>query len=77
MKKRSGWRPRLAALLTAIVVPVGLLGLSSLAAWAADTVTEFPLPTANSQPSHLATGPDGNLWFTEFAGNQIGHLTTS
>ena len=69
------WRPHLAALLTAIVVSVGWLGLSSLAAWAAGTFTEFPLPSANSQPSHIAAGPDGNLWFSEEVANQIGRIT--
>jgi streptogramin lyase len=28
-------------------------------------ITEFPLPTAGLNPSHLTVGPDGNLWFTE------------
>lgn len=32
---------------------------------AAPTITEFPLPTANSSPGGIAAGPDGNLWFTE------------
>lgn len=26
-------------------------------------------------PSHIATGPDGNVWFTEWAGNRIGRIT--
>ena len=40
-------------------------------------VTEFPVPAPGSAPSHIATGADGNLWFTEAAGNQIGRITTS
>jgi streptogramin lyase len=28
-------------------------------------ITEFPLPTAGLNPSHLTVGPDGNLWFSE------------
>jgi streptogramin lyase len=33
------------------------------------TITEFPLPTPTSaDPWMIATGPDGNLWFTEAAG---------
>lgn len=39
------------------------------------SVTEFALAKADSQPSFIVTGPDGNLWFTEFAGNQIGRIT--
>ena len=40
-------------------------------------VTEYPVPTANSQPYLIAPGPDGALWFTEPAGNKIGRITTS
>ncbi len=39
-------------------------------------VTEFPIPTANSSPSGITTGSDGNLWFTERAG-KIGRITPS
>ena len=31
----------------------------------AGVITEFPIPTANSDPYGIAAGPDGNLWFTE------------
>jgi hypothetical protein len=41
------------------------------------TLTEFPVHTAASQPYGIAAGPDGNLWFTESSGNQIGRITTS
>ncbi len=34
-----------------------------------------PVPTANSEPWGIATGPDGNLWFIERVANQIGRLT--
>jgi hypothetical protein len=37
-------------------------------------VTEFPIPTTNSVPSGITTGPDGNLWFTEAGANQIGEV---
>jgi streptogramin lyase len=40
-------------------------------------VTEFTVPTANSQPAEITTGPDGNLWFTEFYSNKIGKITPS
>ncbi len=40
-------------------------------------ITEFPIPTANSSPTGIAAGPDGNLWFTELTGNKIGRITTS
>ena len=72
--KRSNVRPRLAALLTAIVVSVGLLGLSTAPAWAAGTVTVFPV---SSPPYFITSGPDGNLWFTLGETGQIGRITTS
>ena len=37
-------------------------------------ITEFPVPTAGSAPRDITTGPDGNLWFTEYLGNKIGVL---
>jgi virginiamycin B lyase len=42
------------------------------------TINEFPVPTASSGPIDITSGPDGNLWFTENAGNKIGqfNLTT-
>ncbi len=48
-----------------------LFAVSSAAGHAA----EFVIPTANSQPSAMAVGADGNLWFTEFLGNKIGRIT--
>src|SRR5580658_6867880 len=41
----------------------------------AQTIASFPIPTSNSSPGGIATGPDGNLWFTEISGNKIGRLT--
>jgi uncharacterized protein (TIGR03437 family) len=41
------------------------------------TVTEFPIPTPNSQPWAITAGSDGNLWFTEIAGNKIAKITSS
>lgn len=38
-------------------------------------IIEFPVPTANSLPAFITAGPDGNLWFTENAGNKIGRIT--
>jgi len=33
--------------------------------------------TSGSRPWDIATGSDGNLWFTEFAGSHIGRITPS
>jgi streptogramin lyase len=75
---RSGWRSRLAALITALIAFTGLLSLSSLPAWATvGTVTEFPTLTVNSEPFGITSGPDGNVWFTEENSSKIGRITTS
>jgi virginiamycin B lyase len=37
-------------------------------------ITEYPVPTATSQPFGITAGPDGNLWLTEFNQNKIGAL---
>ncbi len=48
---------------------------ASIPAAPAGSITEFPLPTADSQPDGITAGPDRNLWFTEYSGNQIGRIT--
>lgn len=35
----------------------------------------FPIPTAASGPRGITLGPDGAMWFTEFAANKIGRIT--
>lgn len=40
-------------------------------------VTEFVLPTIGVVPTGITTGPDGNLWFAEQAGDAIGRITTA
>ncbi len=40
-------------------------------------VTEYPVPTATSNPNGITSGPDGALWFSEKTGNKIGRITTS
>jgi streptogramin lyase len=39
------------------------------------TLTAFPIPTRDCAPLGLAAGPDGNLWFTDYAQWRIGRLT--
>lgn len=45
------------------------------------TIREFPLPTRNSLPIGITSGPDGNLWFTEDSNGRgtgkIGRITPS
>ena len=40
-------------------------------------ISEFPLPRDGRNPTGIATGPDGALWFTETDGNRIGRITTA
>src|SRR5436190_15170531 len=40
-------------------------------------ITEFPVLSANSSPTSITRGPDGNLWFTAITGSKIGKITTS
>ena len=35
---------------------------------------QFAIPSANSQPIGITTGPDGNIWFTENNTNKIGSI---
>ena len=39
------------------------------------TVKTFPLATPEALPIYIAAGPDGNMWFTELTGNNIGRVT--
>jgi streptogramin lyase len=39
----------------------------------AAVISDFPIPSANSLPTGITRGPDGNLWFTE--SNAIGRIT--
>jgi len=41
------------------------------------TLTEFPIPTVNSEPFGITAGPDGNLWFTESFHSNIGRMTVT
>ena len=60
---------RVLALLTAALV-LYCLPLS------AQLITEYPVPTTTSRPSQIVAGFDGQLWFTEGAGNKIGSIST-
>lgn len=41
------------------------------------TITEYPVPTAPSEPRGITAGPDGRLWFAEYFSGKIGRITTS
>jgi streptogramin lyase len=42
-----------------------------------EDIREFSIPTSNSFPRDITAGLDGNLWFTEGEGNNIGRITTA
>ena len=61
-----------------VVLSVGvLIGVAAGPAQANKRITEYPVPTPYSEPGGIASGPDGNLWFTEYQGNKIGRVTPS
>ena len=96
----STWSSRLAcSLLAALLVAAVLLlaacgsqpgttaGTTKTATSApksAGKISEFPLPASGALPDGIATGPDGNLWFTECSSvlslcaiSKIGRITPS
>jgi streptogramin lyase len=40
-------------------------------------VTEFTLKDANSNPTDIVTGPDGNLWIAEYGADHVGQMSPS
>src|SRR5215831_17112674 len=54
---------------------IAVLVLLSASPCAAQSFTEFAVPSADSGPIGIVTGPDSNLWFTERTANKIGRLT--
>ena len=51
--------------------------IDNLAPDTAGTVTEYPIPTPDSQPVGITVDSHGNFWFTESHGNKIGEITQS
>ncbi|HEX4189037.1 MAG TPA: hypothetical protein VHY83_14175 [Solirubrobacteraceae bacterium] len=60
----------LAALTAGLIVAVG-------ASASPRSIEEFSIPTAASQPTGIAAGPDGAVWFTEKAANKVGRITVA
>lgn len=52
-------------------------GAASPAALGSVQITEFTIPTADSGPAGITTGPDGALWFVEQKVGKIGRVTTA
>ena len=40
-------------------------------------ITEYSLPTKESDPNWITAGPDGNVWFTEWKNNTVAKITPS
>ena len=66
-------------ILGAVVAMATLIGATvALPAQAAtDGFTEYDLAAGDVRASGITNGPDGAMWFTEFAANKIGRITTS
>ncbi len=64
---------RAVAVAFAAMVVSSVMDLADAAA--GQSIREYPIPTVASSPAGIASGPDGNLWFTEVAGNKIGRIT--
>jgi streptogramin lyase len=78
--KRQGYKNQAFARRSSMTRVIALLLLCagvSCAFQNQSAITEYPVPTANSQPESIELGPDGALWFTETAGNKIGRITTA
>lgn len=50
-----------------------LLSIAPLGA--AQTIEEFQLPTPTANPWHMATAPDGAVWFTQLDGERVAKIT--
>ncbi|MCO6429594.1 MAG: putative Ig domain-containing protein [Deltaproteobacteria bacterium] len=62
---------RLACMIAAAAV------LSTASSALAQTITEFTVPTASANPSHIILADDGKLWFTLPGINSIGRISPS
>jgi streptogramin lyase len=62
----------IAVLLLAPFVSIGHASADPLG-----TITRYSTPATNSQPYDIVTGPDGNMWFTEYGTAKIGRTQMS
>jgi streptogramin lyase len=69
-------RPRgVSRFLRMALVALALPALAAVRVAGAQTITEYRVPTPNCVPLDITAGPDGNLWFTEYAARTIGRIT--
>jgi virginiamycin B lyase len=81
MRRITAYRPS-SAFFVASVAAVSMAVCLVASAAASATITEYPIPTPQSQPYGITAGPDGALWFTERPdfnadANNVGRITTS
>jgi len=78
MPRKLAWHHRGALALAVSLLSFTVVAATPIESRAANGVTEFSL--GGSSPvnwaSHITTGPDGALWFTEPDANEIGRMTT-
>jgi len=72
MRIRSGGDQRVAACFITLLLSVPAVTLAQQIA-----IAEYPVPNRHVGMFGITAGPDGDLWFTEFGGNQIGRITTA
>ncbi|HEY1977147.1 MAG TPA: hypothetical protein VGG89_11400 [Candidatus Baltobacteraceae bacterium] len=58
-------------------IPVALVLKITFSSDICGVVTEFPLPSASSQPFGITVGSDNAIWFTEKNTNKIGRIPTT
>ncbi len=68
-------RNRIRALVVAVLATTVCTALAAAPASATYNILEYPVATAQANPSGVALGKDGNVWFTEEYANQIGRIT--
>lgn len=63
---------------TISVTPSGPIGgtITSLKLTATPTIYEYTASGTATSPLGIVTGPDGNLWYTEYDGNKVVRMTT-
>lgn len=71
----SVWLTAIPASLLSFVVIGGMT--ARVAQAQSPGVTEYPITSGDVRPQGLVTGPDGNLWFSETTGPNIGKITPS
>lgn len=76
-ERRVTTRAERSGLIGTSILLLALFVVGSPSTVSGQTFEEFPVPTDESGLWGIAAGPDGALWFTEWAGGLIGRITTA